>query len=268
MRSSGLGGGGIIEIFLAATLLALVAGLAGCGGWGNRVELTVSAAASLKGALAEAADVYMQKNPAVKVTLNFGSSGSLKRQIEQGAPADVFISAGEREMDSLEEQGLIDPGSRRDILANQVALVEPAASAVRIEDWEDLAGPRVRRVAIGIPETVPAGQYGREVLERLGLWEQLQPKLVFCRDVLQAASYVRTGNVDAGIVFLTDSRLGGLRLVAEAPTGSHQPAVYPAAAVKSSRHLEEAGDFLSFLASREAAAVFSKYGFTPLGNGG
>lgn len=260
---------------VAVTLGWLVAALVIGGGCGRPpgTELTVSAAASLKGALTEAAEAYQKRHPEVKISLNFASSGSLARQIEQGAPVDVFLSAARREMDGLQEKGLIDPATRRDLLANRLALVVAAAPREApgtggVRGWEDLGGPGVARLAIGIPETVPCGQYAQETLQHLGLWEKVQPKLVLAKDVWQIVSYVKTGNVDAGVVFLTDSRDPGLRVVAEAPEGSHRPVVYPAAAVKSSRLPRVARDFLDFLAGREAAAIFSKYGFVPLGHGG
>ncbi|MEW6048200.1 MAG: molybdate ABC transporter substrate-binding protein [Bacillota bacterium] len=246
---------GLVPVLLAAVLVAV-----GCAR-ATQGELTVSAAASLKGALTEVARLYESRHPGVTVHLNFGSSGSLARQIEHGAPVEVFVSAGTREMDALERGGLIDPATRRDLLSNRIVLVRAAGSSVPIRGWEDLASPAVRRLAMGTPETVPCGQYGREVLEHLGLWDRVQRELVFAKDVLQVVSYVKTGNADAGIVFLTDSRDPALQVVAQAPPGSHRPVVYPAAVVKSSRHARLARQFMSFLASHEAMAVFSRYGF-------
>lgn len=259
----------IVLVIAVGLLLAGWAGLALYGRQrGEGSELTVSAAASLRGALTEAAGAYSRERPGVRISLNFGSSGSLKRQIEQGAPVDVFISAATREMDDLEQQGLIYPGTRRDLAGNRIVLVVAASSPTAPSSWEELAGPAVRRLAVGIPEAVPVGQYAKETLQHMGLWEKIQPKLVLAKDVLQVVSYVKTGNVDAGVVFLTDSRDPGLRVVAEAPAGSHQPVVYTAAVLKSSRQPEVARDFLAFLTGPDAAAIFRKYGFTLLGNGG
>ncbi len=252
---------GVVAVLTAVVLLAVGCARAPHG------ELTVSAAASLKGALTEVAQLYESRRPGVTVQLNFGSSGSLARQIEQGAPVDVFVAAGSREMDALERGGLIDPATRRDLLSNRIVLVAAVASDVPIRGWEDLAGPAVRQLAMGTPETVPCGQYGKEVLEHLGLWERVQGKLVFAKDVLQVVSYVKTGNADAGIVFLTDSRDPALQVVAQAVPGSHRPVVYPAAVVRSSRHARLGREFLSFLAGPEAMAVFCRYGFVVPGEG-
>ncbi|MDI6825131.1 MAG: molybdate ABC transporter substrate-binding protein [Bacillota bacterium] len=230
-------------------------------------ELTVSAAASLKGALTEVAHLYESRRPGVTVHLNFGSSGSLAEQIEQGAPVDVFVSAAGREMDALERAGLIDPATRRDLLSNRIVLVVAAGSGEPVRGWEDLAGPAVRWLAMGTPETVPCGQYAKEVLDHLGLWGRVQGKLVFAKDVVQVVSYVETGNADAGIVFLTDSRDPALQVVAQAPPGSHCPVAYPAGVVRSSRHAPLGREFLSFLAGPEAMAVFSRYGFVVPGEG-
>lgn len=253
---------------VAAMICLLYLGSGGCRQREAARELTVSAATSLKGALTEAARLYMQRHPEVRVSLNFGSSGSLKRQIEQGAPVDMFISADVQEIDVLEERGLLNPDTRRALFLNRIVLVTAARRGSSLGDWDDLAGAAVRRVAIGLPETVPCGRYAQEALERLGLWEVVQPKLVFCKDVLQIASYVRTGNADAGIAFLTDSQAAGLRVVAEAPGGSHRPVVYAAAVVKSSRQAEAARGLLEFLASPEAGAIFREHGFALPGNGG
>ena len=257
---------GVLVVLTVAVLVAAVPLAVGCAR-PTHGELTVSAALSLKGALTEVARLYESRRPGVTVHLNFGSSGSLARQIEQGAPVDVFVAAGSREMDALERGGLIDPATRRDLLSNRIVLVAAAGSGVPVRGWEDLAGPAVRRLAMGTPETVPCGQYAKEVLEHLGLWEGVRGKLVFAKDVLQVVSYVKTGNADAGIVFLTDSRDPALRVVAEAPSGSHRPVVYPAAVVRSSRHARLAREFLSFLAGPEAMAVFSRYGFVVPGEG-
>lgn len=254
-----------------AGVLVLLAGCAGGSGQRavgpNRVELTVSAAASLQAALTEVARSYEKAHPGVRISLNFGSSGSLSRQIEQGAPVDVFVSAARREMDGLQQQGLIDEDTRRDLWANRIVLVVSARTGKSLASWQDLAGSSVRRVAIGTPETVPVGLYAKETLQHLGLWEKVEPKLVLGKDVLQVVSYVKTGNVDAGVVFRTDGRDPTLRVVAEAPPGSHRPVVYPGAVVKASPHPEAARDFLAFLAGKEAAAICERYGFLPLGDG-
>ncbi|HEY3315998.1 MAG TPA: molybdate ABC transporter substrate-binding protein [Bacillota bacterium] len=257
---------GLFGLVILASLIVLTAA-GGC----HRVaqpRLTISAAASLRGALTEAAEAYRSGRPRISLSFNFAGSGTLEQQIIEGAPVDLFISAGTREMDALAARGLIDAASRRDLLANRLVLVAaasaaaPAAAKSPLQGWPDLAAPAVRRVAMGFPETVPAGEYGKQVLESLGLWAGLQGKLILAKDVTQVVTYVKTGDVDAGIVYASDARDPALRVVAEAPPGSHSPIVYPAAVVKSSRQQRASREFLSFLSEPEGQAIFAKYGFT------
>jgi len=233
--------------------------LSSCSGGHAGAELVVSAAASLDEPLRQVSAAFRQHHPEVKVILNLGGSGSLARQVERGAPVDVVIFASRREMDVLERQGLIDVRSGRDLLANRLVLVVPARSAATIAGWEDLAG--VNRMAIALPEVAPLGQYSREVLQHLGLWDRLMARVVPARDALHVVSLVRTGNVDAAILYSTSARHPEIRVVAEAPPGSHQPVVYPAAAVSSSHEPEWARAFLDFLFEEEAEAIFRASGF-------
>ena len=147
---------------------------------------------------------------------NFGASGDLQKQIEAGAPIDVFLSAAQRQMDELEKQNLIVAASRRAFARNVLTVIKPADSRIDIAKPADLLDARVGRIVIGNPKTVPAGQYAEESLRALGLWERLQPKLVFSENVRQALDYVARGEVDAGFVYTTDAaarhpgREGGL----------------------------------------------------------
>jgi molybdate transport system substrate-binding protein len=187
--------------------------------------------------LAEVGKVFQQQVPQVELVYNFASSGSLQRQIEQGAPVDVFISAAPRHMDALAAKGLLLADSRQDLLTNQVVLVTQAdgqANGEAIFEFEALTDDRVQTITIGDPDSVPAGQYAKQVLDSLGLYDSLQGanKLVFAKDVRQVLTYVETGNVEAGLVYATDAALSPqVKVVAMAPVGSHQPIVYPVAAL-------------------------------------
>lgn len=253
----------------AMALAALAGAAAGEPGVGaaERVELLVSAAASLSDVLEEVRAAFETRHPGVRVRLNLGSSGSLHRQIEQGAPVDVFVSAGQAMMEQLVRQGLVDDRSVRAIAGNVVVLVRPAAggpgSAVR--RWDDLRESRVQRIAMGDPGHVPAGQYGQEVLQSLGLWEAVPPKLVLGGDVRQVLAYVEAGEVDAGIVYATDAATAeeGVRVVAAAPAGSHRPAVYLVGVVETSHHPAEARTFAEFLVAPEAQALLGRHAFAP-----
>lgn len=228
----------------------------------QRVVLTVSAAISLKDALDELGSSYEQSHPGAKITFNYGGSGTLQHQIEQGAPVDIFLSAAAKQMDALESKGLIVAGTRRSVVANEVVLVVPATSG-GVHNFQDLTRPEVKIVALGEPETVPAGMYARQLLDHLGLLAAVEKKAVYAKDVRQVLTYVETGNADAGIVYQTDARISEkARIVATAQAASHDPIVYPAAVVKNSNDVASARAFLEFLAGPEARAVFAKHGFS------
>ncbi|HKD64621.1 MAG TPA: molybdate ABC transporter substrate-binding protein [Candidatus Acidoferrales bacterium] len=229
-------------------------------------EITVSAAISLKDALDEILHLYSSEHPSAEIHFNLGGSGTLQRQIEQGAPVDIFISASPKEMDSLQSQGLLVPDTRKDLVKNSVVLIVPVGSA-GVSNFQDLTKPAIKTIAVGEPQTVPAGKYAQEVLMHLGIYDQLKPKLVFAKDVRQVLTYVETGNADAGIVYATETMVSKkVTVAATASEDSHSPVVYPAAIVRSSKNLAGAKMFIEFLGGGEARAVFQKYGFIPAGS--
>jgi molybdate transport system substrate-binding protein len=228
-------------------------------------EITVSAAVSLRDAFREIAGKYEERTGA-KVNFNFGASGVLQKQIEAGAPADVFASAGIPQMDALAKQGLIAAETRRDFARNSLVLIVPSDSKLGITSFADLAnmiGSKVSKLAIGNPKTVPVGQYAEQTLTRLGLWERIGPRLILAEDVRQALDYVERGEVDAGVVYASDVRAAGdrARIVATAPEGSHDPVLYPIAVVRESRRQEAAREFIDAVLSGEGQHILEKYGF-------
>jgi molybdate transport system substrate-binding protein len=232
----------------------LALALAGCAHRDKIPELTVSVAASLHPAIDEVCARYQ---PA-RVRLNFGASGALARQIENGAPADVIVAAGTKPVDELAQKGLLLDGERRDLLRNELVLI----SSNEIGCFESLLDPKLRHVSIGDPGSVPAGDYARQVLTSLKLWDRLQPKLVIAQDVRQVLSHVATGNADAGLVYATDARIEPkVRVVCAAPPGTHEPILYPVAVLRSTLNQRAARAFVAFLAGPEARAVFEKHGF-------
>lgn len=246
---------------LAAVFLGLLLAASAAG-----AELIVSVAASMTDVAQELKPLFEEAHPGVKVLFNFGSSGALQRQIEHGAPVDVFLSAAIEPVERLLKQGHVVPGSVRYVAGNRLVLIRPAAGAASsVDGWTSLADRAVRSVAIGNPHHVPAGIYGREALEALGLWEAILPKLVFAEDVRQVLHYVRTGAVDAGVVYATDAATStGVQVVAEAPAGSHGPVIYPVARVQGSRHPQLADAFIAFLFTQEAREILARYGFSPV----
>jgi molybdate transport system substrate-binding protein len=226
------------------------------------LELNVSAAASLTDAITEIDALYMQKNKNITVTANFAASGTLQKQIEQGAPADVFISAGAKQMQALQDGGLLLDGTRQNLLSNKVVLVVPANSTLSMADFTGLTGAAVQKIAIGDPESVPAGTYGKQALDQLGIYDQVSSKLILCSDVKQVLSYVEAGNVDAGIVYATDAAISkSVKVVANAPAEVNAKIIYPLAAIKASRQPDAAKAYIAFLLTAEVKAIFEKYGF-------
>ncbi|HLN63970.1 MAG TPA: molybdate ABC transporter substrate-binding protein [Symbiobacteriaceae bacterium] len=244
---------------LAGALLLMAAG---CGGTPRQAEVVVSAAASLTDALKEAQQGFEQEHGAVKLRLNFGSSGALQQQAEQGAPVDLFVSAATAPMEVLVSKGLVEPSAVRTLATNKVVLIRSKAGEAVVKNWDDLRSDQVKKVAIGNPQHVPAGQYGKAVLEHLNLWGAVEPRLVLGEDVRQVLAYVETGEVQAGLVYSTDAALSQkVVVVAEAPAGSHAPIVYPVAVLKESKHPAEARSFADYLASDHGQAILKKYGF-------
>lgn len=228
-------------------------------------EVTLSVAISLKDAVEDLGRQFAAGRPGVTLRYNFGASGDLQKQIEAGAPVDLFLSAATRQMDELEKQNLIVVSSRKAFARNVLAVVKPTDSKVDVVKAEDLLGARVTRVVIGQPKTVPAGQYAEESLRKMGLWDRLQPKLVFSENVRQALDYVARGEVDAGFVYTTDtaSRAQGVKEAFRPPEDTYRPVVYPGAVVAAAKQPALAQAYLDLLASRQGQAVLAKYGFQP-----
>ena len=251
------------RFFIGLTLTALF--MTGCGSVDKAdapVELRVSAAASLTDSMKDLEALYTKDNPEVKIVFNFGSSGALQQAIENGGETDLFFSAAQKQMDALDKSGELAEGTRRDLLGNEVVLIVPKGSTLNIKSFEDLAREDVRRVALGEPKGVPVGQYSAEILSKLNLLEAVEGKAVYGSDVRQVLSWVETGEADCGIVYATDAAVSdGVEVVTGAPAGSHKPIIYPAAAIKSSKHLDAAKKFLDFTTSEPAKKIFERYGF-------
>lgn len=225
------------------------------------IELTISAAASLKDAMGEIKETYKKENSNVSLTYNFGASGSLQKQIEQGAEVDVFLSAATKQMDALADKGLIIEDTRKDFLENKIVLIVPLGSS-GINDFKDLLKDKVKKIGMGEPKSVPVGQYGEEVLKKLDIIDSINSKIVYAKDVKEVLAWVETGNADAGIVYGTDAKVSDkVKLAAIAPEGSHKSVYYPAAVLKESRNQEAAKDFVNFLYSNKAKTIFENYGF-------
>ncbi len=232
---------------------------------GQASTVLVSAAASLIDALTAVAREY-ERATGVTVTLNFGGSSTLARQIVNGAPVDVFLSADEAQMDVLERAHLVRARTRVDLLANQLVVVEPTDRARPIATIGELASAGLRRIAAANPDAVPAGVYARRYLEAHGLWAALQPRIVPTLDVRAALAAVDSGNVDAAFVYRTDAAIARhATVVFRVPVGEGPRITYPAAVMAEAPNLDGAARFLGYVQSPAAAAIFERFGFLVVG---
>lgn len=224
-------------------------------------ELVVSAAASLVDAFRSMEPEFLKAQPGVKIVFNFAASGPLLKQIEAGAPVDVFFSADQKTIDQALDKKLLDPASVRVIATNALVAAAPVGSAVRLESPGDLAKPEIQKIAVGNPETVPAGRYTQAVLKRLGLEEILKPKFIPTESVRQALDYAARGEVDLAFVYRTDANIAKdkVKIVLEVPTV--EPVVYPGGVVSASANKDLAKAFQAFVLSARGAAILAAFGF-------
>lgn len=242
--------------FFSALVLALVLVPAAAA-----AEINVFAAASLTEALQELGAAYEQQT-GDKIVLNLAASSALARQIQAGAPADLFFSADEAKMDGLEKRGLLAKGTRRGLLSNTLVIVVPADSNLKIGSPKDLAGSKVRALALAEPQSVPAGIYAKEYLRSQKLWSKVIDKVVPTENVRAALAAVESGNVEAGIVYKTDAQISKrVKIACEIPAAEGPKISYPVAVIAESKRQEAARRFLDYLASPAALDVFRKYGF-------
>ena len=230
----------------------------------NGQEVNLAAAASLKNVYDEKLiPMFEEKYPGVKVTPTYASSGDLQSQIENGLEADVFMSAANKQMNKLADEGLIDNSTNVQFLENKVVLIVPKDSTSNISSFDDL-NTTDGTIAIGDPESVPAGQYAKEALTNLGIWDAVESKLSLGTDVTAVLNQVAEGSADCGIVYSTDAKSNdNVKVVCEAPEGSlNTSVIYPVAIVNGTQHADAAQKFLDFLQTQEAKDIFTEYGFT------
>jgi molybdate transport system substrate-binding protein len=228
----------------------------------HAAELIVSAAASLSNAFGEISEAYESAHPDTHITLNFAASDVLLKQVEQGAPADVFASADEATMDRAARSNRIDAGSRMDFAANSLVLIVPIRGTAPAA-LADLNKETYQRIAIGNPDSVPAGRYAKQALVDAKLWDGLHPRLVQAQNVRQALDYVARGETDAGFVYATDAATQADKVHVALTVPTATPVRYPAAAVGSCAQKPVACDFVRYLRSARSQSVLAHYGFSP-----
>jgi molybdate transport system substrate-binding protein len=228
----------------------------------KKTEIIISAAASLKESMEEIKPLFEAEYPNVTITYNFGSSGTLQKQIEQGAPADVFISAGSKQMQALINKELVEKSDTANLLLNQLVMVTPVDSKQTFTTVKELTNKKIKYIAIGQPETVPAGTYTQQVLTTRKIWDTLKDKFVYAKDVRQVLELVETGNADAGFVYKTDAITSKkVKIAINILSSTHKPIVYPMGIIKDSEHKKEASLFYDYLKQTKAQQVFVKHGF-------
>lgn len=249
-------------LLLTAVMTLAMTGC-GSGGQQEKTNLTILAAASLTDVCDEIKTIYEEDYPEVTLTFSYGGSGALQAQIEEGAPADLFLSAAMKQMTALEEKGLVDTESVISLLENKVVLITPKDSNQEIGSFEAVTEDTVAMIGLGEPGSVPVGQYAEEIFTSLGIWEEVQKKANYGSDVRTVLSWVETGSVDCGVVYATDAYTSEkIQIVCEAPEGACQRVVYPAGIVTDSTEKEAAEIFLTYLQSKECMELFASYGFS------
>jgi molybdate transport system substrate-binding protein len=241
----------------AAAALALVL----VGTAASATDLTVSAAASLTNAFKDIGAAFEKADPDTKVQFNYGASGALLQQIAKGAPVDVFASADEETMDQAEQQQLAKPGTRVNFVSNSLVVIVPADAGSVPRMLSDLTGPAVKRVAIGIPASVPVGRYTKAVLENAQLWSAIEAKMIGAQSVRQALDYVARGEVEAGFVYSTDAAIMADKVKVAFVVPTEKPVLYPIAPLAASQNLAAAQKFVAYVTSPPAQAILAKYGF-------
>lgn len=224
----------------------------------GKVVLTVSAAASLKDVMTEIEQSYEKDNKNIDIKFNYGASGALAQQIKSGAPVDIFFSAAQDKVDQLVKDKVIDEKDTKQLLKNELVVISSAA----LKDMNALEDSSVKKIALGNPDLVPAGQYGKQALEKASVYNKVKDKLVLTKDVRQVLTYVETKNTEAGIVYASDLKsTDKIKHTLKIKEDLHDPIVYPIAQIKATKHKKETADLYEYLQQEESLKVYEKYGF-------
>ncbi|KYC36157.1 hypothetical protein WA1_41195 [Scytonema hofmannii PCC 7110] len=249
-------------LILTSSITILYLGLNSCNTHQTKpVALTISAAAVFRDAMVEVGRLYTEKQPNILVNYNITGGGVLKKQIELGAPVDVYLPASVRPMNELQKKGFILEDSRQNFMKNEIVLIS-LNNFTGSSNFQDILNNKVKRIALGT-ENIDAGIYAKQILDFFKIYDQVKSKGIFEeQDVQQVLKYVETGHADVGITFLTEAkRSRKVKILAISPEGSHAPVISTIAVVKNSKHIAEAREFINFLKSDRAISIFEKFGF-------
>ncbi|MDD4650382.1 MAG: molybdate ABC transporter substrate-binding protein [Desulfoplanes sp.] len=225
-------------------------------------EIIISAAASLTDAFTDIKPAFEATHPGTEVIMNFASSGACFRQIEQGAPADIFASANPKWMAKAVQAKLVTPESETVFAHNSLVLAVPAANPVGITTLNDLGSDKVTKIGVGTPKTVPAGKYAQQALESLGLWSTFESKYIFAASVRQVLDYLRRGEIDCGFVYATDAKKGGNAVRTVQEIALEKPVTYPIGVLATSENKVMAMEFIHFLTSEQGQNILTARGFS------
>jgi molybdate transport system substrate-binding protein len=252
-------------LFVLSSIVFVILFVSGCSSSSvKKTNLTISAAASLTDSLNKIIDSFEKAYPNIKINVNYGASGALRQQIEQGAKVDLFLPVSVKDLDTLEAEKLIDSSNSTIFARNILVLIVPKNNPLNIKSLEDLKKSDVKRIAIGVVPSVPAGIYAKESLEKAGIFSALKSKFIYAKDVRQVLEYVSTGNVDAGFVYKTDAATSKeVQIASTIPDLNHKPIVYYAAVLNSTKYPNEAKEFMNYLLSKQSQEILNEYGFLP-----
>ena len=249
------------KIILLSTFILLT--LFSCGKEKSEAKkkITFSVAASTKKAVDRIIEEYSKENSNVEIKINSGGSGALEQQIEAGAPVDIFLSASKKNMDNLEEKDLIEKTTRKDLLKNKLVLIGEKEMKGKIDHVNQLKTENIK-IALGEPATVPAGKYAKQIFDKLGIWNVVEKKIIYQKDVTSVLNIVDSGEIETGVVYSSDALdLKNGFVIAVFSDEDHDPIVYPIALIKDSKNKEAALNFLEYLSSKKAINIFKEYGF-------
>src|SRR5699024_3001189 len=262
------------KVVLLVSIISVI--LLGCGTENNQdkevdnarndseqQKLMVSAAASLTDAMDEITEKYEAEHPGIDLEFNFAGSGKLAQQIQQGAPVDVFISANESWMDTLIHDEEIDKSERLDVTGNRLVMITQNDTDIHYESFDEIDGSELDQIAIGNLDSVPAGEYSKEVLDRLEKWDELENQFVYAKYVRQVLTYVESGNADIGFVYESDALSSdNVKIITYAVPEAHDEIIYPGAILSGSEVQKEGKKFLEYLISEEGQEILEKHGFS------
>lgn len=255
----------IEKIFIIFSFM-LVLNLAGCTKEENDIaELNLSVAASLKDVIPQIEKEYIKDNKNIKFIVNYGSSGSLQKQIEQGAPCDIFISAGKYQMEELNKKGYLQENTYKNLLKNNLVLITNEENS--ISDLQDIFTTKVKHIGVGDFKSVPVGSYANEFLTNTQMYDRVKEKLVFAKDVKEVLAWTKSGNTEVGFVYYSDAKASsGMKIVENIPEEFHSEIVYPISVIKESKNIKEAKKLEEFLLSDKGQRIFQEFGYKSIEN--